>query len=74
MPTVLQILDPSGTSINFTTQQPSGVPTFPPAEITSKKASQITSSGLNDQPSGSPSVAVILHTITLPSIVPTTFP
>ena len=33
MPTVLQILDPSGTPIHFPSQQPSVVPTLPHLEI-----------------------------------------
>ena len=34
--TVLQTLNPSGTQINFPTQQPSGVPTFPLMECQAK--------------------------------------
>ena len=38
----------------------------------SKKVSQIPISGLSDHPSGSPSVSMSVHTIPLPSIMPTT--
>ena len=70
--TVLQIFKPSGTQSHFPTQQPSEVSTFPPASIPINKTSHITISVLSEQPSGSPSVAVSVHHIPLPSIAPTT--
>ena len=72
MPTVLKILKIGGTPIDFTTQQPSVVPPFPPAATQSKKPSHIPSSVLSDYPSGSTSVDVSVNPIHFPSITTTT--
>ena len=74
MRTVLQILDPSRTPSHFTTEQKSGVPTYPPATILIKKSFRIPSSGPIDHTSGSPSVSIIVHPSSLPSITPITLP
>ena len=74
MSNVLQSLKPSITPINFTTQQPSGVPSFPPSIILGKKPSHILISGPSDQPSGITAVAMIVNTIHFTLITPTTFP
>ena len=54
MTNVLQSFNPSGTPSHFLTQQPSGVPTLPPAAMPSKKTSHIPSSGPSDHYSVSP--------------------
>ena len=69
----MQSLNNSLTSSHSLTQQPSGVPTLPPAKILSKKPYHIRSSGPSDQPSGSPSIAVSVNPSPLPIIAPTTF-
>ena len=55
---MLKSLKPVETPSNFTNQQPSGVPTFPPDVISIKKTSHVPSSGPRYQTSGSLSVAI----------------
>ena len=74
MPNVLKIFKTSGTPSLFPSQQPSGLPTFPPAAIPPKKCFHIPSSDQSYQRSGGPPVAMNVHPSPFPSIVPTTLP
>ena len=71
---MLQSLNPSGKPSHFHTKQPSAVTTLPHAVMPRKKTYHVTRSVPSYHPSGSPPVAMSVHTIILTSVTPTSFP
>ena len=74
MPTVLQILKPSGKPSCFPTQQPIRVPTLSLMEFQVMNLLTFLEDVPSDHRSGNPPVAMSMNPIPLPSITPTTLP